>query len=99
MYYNNYMMQNPNEDRQFFVPFLLTSTVNCIIAYISMSVGIVGKTFAMLSWQMPSVFGSFLSTMDIKAFILVIILIIIDLVMYYPFFKVYEKQLVAQESE
>ncbi|MFQ9071616.1 MAG: PTS transporter subunit EIIC [Faecalibacillus faecis] len=27
----------------FFVPFLLTSTVNCIIAYISMSVGIVGK--------------------------------------------------------
>ncbi|MFQ9071617.1 MAG: hypothetical protein ACLR43_01800 [Faecalibacillus faecis] len=53
----------------------------------------------MLSWQMPSVFGSFLSTMDIKAFILVIILIIIDLVMYYPFFKVYEKQLVAQESE
>ena len=83
----------------FFVPFLLTSTVNCIIAYISMSVGIVGKTFAMLSWQMPSVFGSFLSTMDIKAFILVIILIIIDLVMYYPFFKVYEKQLVAQESE
>ena len=23
MYYNNYGMQNPNEDRQFFVPFLL----------------------------------------------------------------------------
>lgn len=23
MYYNNYRVQNPNEDRQFFVPFLL----------------------------------------------------------------------------
>ena len=23
MYYNNYGIQNPNEDRQFFVPFLL----------------------------------------------------------------------------
>ena len=32
-------------------------------------------------------------------YIVLIILIIIDLVMYYPFFKVYEKQLVAQESE
>ena len=43
----------------FFVPFLLTSTVNCIIAYISMSVGIVGKTFAMLSCKCHQCLGHF----------------------------------------
>jgi len=83
----------------FFIPFLLTSTLNCAIAYICTSVGIIGKTFAMLSWQMPSIFGAFLSTMDVKALILIIVLIIIDLIVYYPFFKAYEKQLVKQESE
>lgn len=51
----------------------------------------------MLSWQMPSIFGAFLSTMDIKAFLLIIVLIIIDILIYYPFFKIYEKQLVQQE--
>ena len=74
-----------------------SSVVNATIAYILMDIGIIGKTFAMLSWQMPSIFGAFLSTMDIKAFLLIIVLIIIDILIYYPFFKIYEKQLVQQE--
>lgn len=83
----------------FFIPFVGVSVVNAIIAYLCMSTGLVGKTFAMLSWQMPSIFGSFLSTMDIKAFFLVLILIVLDAILYYPFFKMYEKQLVKQEQE
>lgn len=81
----------------FFIPFIFGSVVNATIAYILMDIGIIGKTFAMLSWQMPSIFGAFLSTMDIKAFLLIIVLIIIDILIYYPFFKIYEKQLVQQE--
>lgn len=88
------LMLNP----VFLIPFLLTSTLNCAIAYICTSIGIIGKTFAMLSWQMPSIFGAFLSTMDIKALFLIIILIIIDLVVYYPFFKAYEKECLKQEE-
>ena len=81
----------------FFIPFIFGSVVNATIAYILMDIGIIGKTFAMLSWQMPSIFGAFLSTMDIKALILIVVLIIIDILIYYPFFKIYEKQLVQQE--
>ena len=77
----------------FFIPFILTSTVNCLIAYILTSIGIIGKSFAMLSWNMPSVFGAFLSTMDIKALLLIVGLILLDMVIYYPFLKVQEKQL------
>ena len=89
------LMLNP----LFFIPFLLTSTVNAIISFILLDTGVIAKTFAMLSWNMPSVFGAFLSTMDIKALFLVIALIIIDMVIYYPFFKTYEKNLVKLETE
>ncbi len=53
----------------------------------------------MLSWNMPSVFGAFLSTMDIKALFLIIVLIVLDGVIYYPFLKVQEKELLEVEEE
>ena len=83
----------------FFIPFILTSTLNCFIAYLCTSLGIIGKSFAMLSWNMPSVFGAFLSTMDIKALFLIIVLIVLDGVIYYPFLKVQEKELLEVEEE
>ncbi|MDH6367009.1 MULTISPECIES: PTS transporter subunit EIIC [unclassified Breznakia] len=83
----------------FFIPFLLTSTVNAIISFILISNGFIEKTFAMLSWNMPNVFGAFLSTMDWKAAVLVIFLIILDAIIYYPFFKTYERNLVKLENE
>ncbi|MFV0255001.1 MAG: PTS sugar transporter subunit IIC [Erysipelotrichaceae bacterium] len=89
------LMLNP----LFFIPFIMTSTVNGIISYILIDVGIIGKTFNMLSWNMPSLFGAFLSTMDIKAMLLIIGLIILNMIMYYPFFKVYERNLIKLENE
>lgn len=88
------LMMNP----MFFIPFLLTSTVNAIIAYVCMMTGLVAKTFALLSWNMPCIFGAYLSTFDWKAVVLVVALIAIDALLYYPFYKAYEKQLVAQEE-
>ncbi|MEF9920731.1 MAG: PTS transporter subunit EIIC [Erysipelotrichaceae bacterium] len=89
------LMLNP----LFLVPFLFTSVVNGAIAFICMSSRLIGKTFAMLSWNMPSPIGAFFSTMDWRAIVLVLGLILIDMIMYYPFFKVYEKNLVALENE
>lgn len=82
----------------FFIPFLVTSTLNGALAFIATQVGLIGKSFAMLSWQMPSVIGSFFSTMDWKAPVLIVALIILDGIIYYPFFKIYEKQLVKEEA-
>lgn len=87
------LMLNP----VFFIPFLLTSALNGAIAFITMQVGFIGKSFAMLSWQMPSVIGAFLSTMDWKAPVLIAALIVLDGIIYYPFFKIYEKKLVKEE--
>lgn len=83
----------------YLIPFLLTSTLNAVISFICMDTGIIGRTFAMLSWQMPSIFGAFFSTMDVKAVVLVFGLILLDGLVYFPFFKTHEKQCVALEAE
>lgn len=83
----------------FFIPFMLAPLVNGIAAYLLMSAGILEKTFALLSWNMPNIFGAFLSTMDWKGVIFIIVFTIVDAAIYYPFFKVYEKQQIQLETE
>ena len=83
----------------FFIPFVGASVVNGIISFLMMQANLIGRTFAMLSWQMPSPFGALLSTVDIKAFILIIILIGVDMLIYFPFLKVYERQLQKSEND
>lgn len=83
----------------FFFPFIFTSVMNGVVTYLCMASGIVGKTFAVFSWQMPAPIGAFLSTMDFRALVLVLVLMIADGLIYYPFLKVYEKNLVTLEQE
>jgi len=82
----------------FFLPFLLAPTANAVITYVCMNLGLVEKTFSMVSWNMPSILGGFFSTLDIKASLLIIVLIVIDMFIYYPFLKVYEFQLRKLET-
>lgn len=63
------------------------SVVNAFIAYFCMSLNIIGKTYAMLSFNMPSIFGAFFSTGEVKAVVVVALLIVLDMLMYYPFVK------------
>ena len=69
-----------------------------VITYICMATGIVSKSFAYGGWNMPAPIAAFIATLDVKAFILAIALIIIDALVYLPFFKVYEKQKLAEET-
>lgn len=94
MIFGTPLMLNP----VFFIPFIFTSVLNAAISYLAMSLGIVKKTFALFSWQMPSPIGAFLSTMDWRATALVLILILLDMALYYPFMKVYEKELLKEEN-
>jgi len=82
----------------FFIPFLVTSTLNGIVTYSLMSSGVISKTFAIFSWQMPAPIGAYLATLDWKAPVLVIILILLNALIYYPFLKAYERTLNALEQ-
>lgn len=80
------------------IPFILVPLVNALIAYFCMATNVVSKMFIETPWTTPAPIGAALSSMDIRAGILVLFLILIDYVMYYPFFKSYEKLLLQNEE-
>lgn len=81
-----------------YIPFVGAVLVNCIISYSVMYFGLVGRTIAQPGWNMFAPIGGLLSTLDIKAMLLIIVLIVIDALIYLPFVKVYDKQKVEEEK-
>lgn len=81
------------------IPFILVMPLNGLITYICMSTGLVAKTMASAGWNMFAPIAAFLTTMDVKAIILVVVLIAVDVAIYLPFFKVFEKQKLQEEAK
>lgn len=82
----------------FLIPFLTAQTLNAIITYLCMASGIVNKTFVEPGWNMFAPIGALIATLDFKAVIMILLLIVLDGLVYFPFLKVYEKKLLAEES-
>lgn len=78
-------------------PFIFAMAFNGAATYLAMAMGFVSRAFAYPSWNLFAPIGAFLETMDIRAVILVVALIVIDGLIYYPFFKMYEKQKLEEE--
>ena len=65
-----------------------------------MSLGLVSAPVAMVPWTMPPIIGPLMATgWDFRAAIWSAIEIVIAIVIYYPFFKVAEKQMIAEENK
>ena len=79
-------------------PLPFVPVINSIIAYGLMAFHIVGKGIIETPWTTPAPLGAALGCMDFKAAIMVICLIILDMVLYYPFFKLLEKQKLEEEN-
>ena len=84
-----------------FLPMILSIIVNNILAYGAMAVGIVGRsTGVVLPWTTPPVLYPLLSnSTPVRAALLNIVLILIDLVIWYPFVKVFDRNTCRQEEE
>jgi len=84
----------------FFIPFLLAPTLNAIIAWAVMKMDLIGRVISVVPWTAPAPIGAAWALgWDFRAAVLVLLLAAISAVIYYPFFKVYEKQLLEQEAE
>ncbi|MEZ8372241.1 PTS sugar transporter subunit IIC [Vibrio splendidus] len=82
-----------------FIPFVGTPMINATIAYIAVQTDLIGKTISLVPWTAPAPIGAAWGAgWEMSNSLLVVGLILLDLVIYYPFFKIYEKQLVAEES-
>ena len=83
-----------------FVPFLLVPIINGILAYVMVSAGLVAKVVAVTPWTTPGPIGAaWAANWAFSAFLLSLVCMAVAMVIYYPFFKAYEKTLVAEEEQ
>ena len=84
----------------FFIPFLLAPMVNAVLAWAAMTFDLIGRVISVVPWTAPAPIGAAWALgWDFRAAILVVVLACVSAIIYYPFFKVYEKQLLEQEAE
>ncbi|WP_068268525.1 PTS sugar transporter subunit IIC [Caviibacter abscessus] len=82
----------------FIIPFIFTPMICATIAWIATNLNLVNRVVASAPWTLPGPIGAYLATGgDIRAAILNILLIIVSIVIYYPFFKIYDNKLLKDE--
>ena len=63
------------------------------------TLGWIAKISVIPPWTLPAPIGAFFATQgDWKAIVLALVNIAISVVLYYPFFKMYEKKMLEQET-
>ncbi|WP_270527026.1 PTS sugar transporter subunit IIC [Longibaculum muris] len=82
------------------IPFIVAPIIMTIVSYLFTVSGLVPLMMAKLPFTLPAPLAAVMSTdWSIMAGVLVIINFIIALVIYYPFFKMFEKQQLEKEEE
>lgn len=81
------------------LPFVLAPIVNLVVAYAAMATGLVPLTYTAPGWTTPPIISGFLATGSIRASILQIVLIVLDILIYLPFIASVEKRFKAEEEK
>lgn len=85
------------------IPFVLAPLACGTLAFLALSLGLVGKPFLEAPWVLPSFVGAALSCQDFRASLLVLVNCAMSGAIWYPFLKAYERRLfegqVTPESE
>lgn len=80
------------------VPFILNPCVNAGITYVAMATGLVPYTTGVqLPWTTPPIVGGFLATASWQGAVLQAVLIVISVLIYYPFFKAADNARLKEE--
>lgn len=83
----------------FFVPFILAPIVNVWLFKFFVDTLGMNSFSATLPWTTPGPLGIVFGTnLQVLAFVLAFVLIVVDGLIYYPFLKVYDEQILAEEA-
>jgi len=83
-----------------FIPFIIAPVVNAVIAWFATTSGLIAHVISLVPWTTPAPVGAAWGAgWVMNSALLVLVLIVIDIFIYLPFFKIYEKQLLEQEQE
>ncbi len=81
------------------IPFMLVPTINIVISYICMSLGLVPLCSGVaIPWTMPVVISGFLAT-GWQGAVLQVLLLILGVFIYMPFIKMMDKQYLMDETK
>ena len=84
----------------FFVPFLLAPITNVWIFKFFVDVLQMNSFMYVLPWATPAPIGLILGTgVSLLAVVLVLVLIVVDAIIYFPFIKAYDASLLEEEAE
>lgn len=82
------------------IPFIISPLVATTITWFAMKFDLVKIPFAIVPWTTPPIIGGLLASgFAISVAVITIVNIIISTLIYYPFFKIYDKQLLEEESK
>ena len=82
------------------IPFIISPFVCAIVAYICTAAGLVSRVSVNAPWTLPGPIGAYLATGgDWRAIVLNVVLIVISVLIYYPFFKMWDAELLAEEEK
>lgn len=83
----------------FFIPFVLTPIVNVWVFKFFVDVLGMNSFSVNLPWTTPGPLGIIMGTgFGLWSFVLAVALIVIDVMIYYPFVRVYDEQILAEEK-
>uniref|UniRef100_UPI00403F338E PTS transporter subunit EIIC n=1 Tax=Candidatus Enterococcus willemsii TaxID=1857215 RepID=UPI00403F338E len=81
------------------IPFIITPIINVTISYFATSMDLVNKVITGIPWISPVGIGAFLGTGgDFRAIIIAFINLFVSIAIYYPFFKMYDEKLYAEQT-
>lgn len=80
------------------IPFILTPIVTVSLGYLVQVMGFVTPGYMVDPSFTPFFAQAYLSAMDFRNVLFVFALVLVSAVIYYPFFKVYEKNMLVQEN-
>lgn len=82
------------------IPFIATPMICAVVAWIVTSMGLVNHVVVTAPWTLPGPIGAYLATGgDWRAAVLCVVLIIISVVCYLPFVRMYDKQQCTEEDK
>lgn len=81
------------------IPFMLAPIASMTVYYLSVKLNLINVVVANVPWPTPVGIGAFLGTLDWRAIIVSIVCAFVAFLVYYPFIKAYDKQLLKEESE
>jgi PTS system cellobiose-specific IIC component len=80
------------------IPYVLNVPVVMLLTYFAYQTGFIIPGWIVLSALLPMGFSSYLTTLNWRNAIWDYLMLIPSMIIYYPFFKAYEKQLIAKEK-